>query len=91
MHYLKKIFKPKYPKTVRLTPQNIDNWPSFLQKLEAGSVKFDRNDRLRYLHGAPVGDLILVRINNDGSPIYKESSEEWFDAESEMAENFIWP
>ncbi|MEL0457032.1 hypothetical protein WJN01_12400 [Flavobacteriaceae bacterium SZ-1-7] len=56
-----------------------------------GKIRFDNVGRLRYLHGAPVGDLILTRINKDGQPKYKESAKEWFDPESEKANNFKWP
>jgi len=75
---------------IRLTRENIDNWPSFSKRLKEGNLKFDKHGRLRYLHGAPVGDLILVKVNKDGTPKYKESAEEWFDPESEKAKNFIW-
>jgi hypothetical protein len=47
--------------------------------------------RLGDLHGAPVGDMILTSVNKDGVPIYKESTEEWFDQESQKAKDFIWP
>ena len=81
---------PSPPKRVRLTKKNIDNWPSFFRLLTEGKIKFDNNGRLRYLHGAPVGDLVLVRVNKDGTPKYKESAKEWFGPESEKAKNFKW-
>ncbi len=47
--------------------------------------------RLRYIHGAPVEDLIQIRIDKSGNPIYKEIAEEWFNPDSPKANNFIWP
>jgi hypothetical protein len=35
--------------------------------------------------------MILVRIAKDGTPVYKESAEEWFDPESPRAHEFVWP
>lgn len=70
---------------------NIENWPSYSKMLKKGRIKFDKNGRLRYNHGAPVGDLILLRTNKEGIPKYKESSKEWFDPESDKAKDFIWP
>jgi hypothetical protein len=58
---------------------------------EEGKVIFDTKGRLRYEHGAPVGDLVLYRVNKDGTAKYKESAEEWFDPESPMARDFKWP
>ena len=91
MDNLKKIFKSKPSKRLRLTSKNIKNWPSFEELITKGKIKFDKRGRLRYLHGAPVGDLILTRINKDGTPNYKESAEEWFDPESQKAKDFQWP
>ncbi len=71
---------------VRITTDNISQWPSFEQLLKDGKVRFDTNNRLRYLHGAPVGDLILIENGN-----YKESAEEWFDPDSQKAKEFVWP
>jgi len=85
------MFKKEPPNRVILTKMNINKWPSFSKKLALGYIKFDSEGRLRYLHGAPVGDLVLVRINKDGSAKYKETAEEWFDPDSGMAENFKWP
>lgn len=82
---------PSPPERVRLTKKNIDNWPNFFKLLNEGKVQFDKKGRLRYLHGAPVGELVLVRVNKDGTPKYKESAEEWFDPESEKAKSFKWP
>lgn len=76
---------------VRLTKKNIENWPNFFKLFNEGKIQFDEKGRLRYLHGAPVGDLVLVRVNKDGTPKYKESAEEWFDPESEKAKTFKWP
>lgn len=91
MKFIRDLFKNEPPKRVRITKGNIGSWPSFAKLLEDGKIKFDRNGRLRYNHGAPVGDLILTRINKDGTPKYKESAEEWFDPDGEMARNFSWP
>ncbi len=87
----KRFFKKDPPKKVRLTETNLKNWPYFYQKLQEGKLKFDTNGRLRYLHGAPVCDMVLVSITNDGTPKYKESTEEWFDPEGDMAKRFVWP
>ena len=81
----------QFPKRIRLTLKNINDWPSFSNLLTDGKAKFDNKDRLRYLHGAPVGDLVLLQITKDGKPIYKESAEEWFDPQSKKAIEFIWP
>ena len=53
-------------------------------------IRFDSSGRLRYLHGAPVGDLILTRFDKEGNPIYKELAEEWFDVDSQKASEFKW-
>ena len=76
---------------IRITIDNIDQWPSFKALLDDGKIKFDSKGRLRYLHGAPVGDLVQIRINKDGTRIYKESAAEWFDPESPKAKEFVWP
>lgn len=90
-----KLFKKKtdnrFPDRIRLTRGNLDSWPSFKKLHKEGKVVFDNKGRLRYPHGAPVGDLILIQINKDGTPKYKESTEEWFDPDSKMAEQFEWP
>lgn len=78
---------PSLPKRVRLTEKNIDNWPKFAKLLNEGKIKFDHEGRPRYLHGAPVGDMLLIGVSEDGTPKYKESAEEWFDPESEKALN----
>jgi hypothetical protein len=54
-------------------------------------IRFDGEGRLRYLHGASVGDLILTNLSTDGTRKYKESTKEWFDPESDKAKNFVWP
>ena len=76
---------------LRLTSENINKWPFFYKLLVDGKIRFDSNGRLRYLHGAPVGDLILSRVGKNGTLAYKESTEEWFDPESQKAKEFIWP
>jgi len=76
---------------VRLTRDNVGEWPAFCRLLEEGKVRFDSTGRLRYQHGAPVGDMVLVRVNAQGQPVYKESAEEWFDPDSPAAKAFDWP
>jgi hypothetical protein len=76
---------------IRITKDNIKKWPKFADLLTDGKIKFDSVGRLRYLHGAPVGDLIQTRTDKNGQPIYQEIAEEWFDAESQKAKEFIWP
>lgn len=75
---------------IRITKDNIKSWPRFDLLLNDGKVKFDSTGRLRYLHGAPVGDLKQIGIDKKGQPIFKESSEEWFDPESQKAKEFVW-
>jgi hypothetical protein len=77
-------------KRIRLTPENISQWAKFQSLLNAKQIRWDHSGRLRYLHGAPVGDLIFMRVDNDGKPIYMESAEEWFDPDSEKAKAFRW-
>ena len=74
-----------------LTLANVEQFPSFKRLLDEGKVIADKMGRLRYPHGAPVGKMILVRVNKDGTPKYKESAEEWFDPESQRAREFKWP
>jgi hypothetical protein len=75
---------------IRITKDNIKNLPKFEALLNNGKVKFDSTGRLRYLHGAPVGDLIHTRTDKKGQPIFQESAEEWFDPESQKAKEYIW-
>ena len=97
MSFLKNIFdgasnKDKGPlKRTRLSKENIIYFPKFESLLIDNKIKYDSNGRLRYLHGAPVGDMILIRVNKDGTLIYKVSAEEWFDPESPEAKDFVWP
>ena len=97
MNILKKIFKNKEtqedkpPERLKITLENIDNWPNFYEVFQNGKIKADSTGKLRYLHGAPVGELVLVRINKDGKAIYKETRSEWFDPESPKASRFVWP
>lgn len=79
------------PDKVRLTNKNIQYWPSYREMLKKGRIRFDKKGRLRYNHGAPVGDLLLTRTNMDGISKYKESPKEWFDPESDKAKAFKWP
>jgi hypothetical protein len=96
MNFWKNIFgnknvTEKHLERIRITSDNISNWPKIDATFQSGQTKFDSKKRLRYLHGAPVGDFIIVDITKDGKPIYKESTEEWFDPESQKAKDFIWP
>ena len=97
MGLLENIFKNNQsnhngpPERIRLTISNISQWTTFEKTLKENKIKFDRNGRLRYLHGAPVGDLILTKMKKDGTPIYKESASEWFDPESKKSQEFVWP
>ena len=77
-------------KRIRITKDNIKNLPKFEALLNAGKIKFDLTGRLRYLHGAPVGDLLQTRIDKKGQPIFQEIAEEWFDPESQKAKEFVW-
>jgi hypothetical protein len=74
---------------IKITLENINQYQKFQELFDDGKVRFDNNGTLRYLHGAPVGNLIPIE-EKDGIITYKESAEEWFDPESEKARNFIW-
>lgn len=76
---------------IRITKDNISSYPKFESLLINGKLKFDATGRLRYLHGAPVGDLIQIKTDKKGQPIFQETAEEWFDPESQKAKEFIWP
>jgi hypothetical protein len=91
MSFIKKFFdkKSKYEQVIRVDANNLNTFPKIEALLNTGKVKFDSKGRLRYLHGAPVGDMILIKIDND-NPIYKEGGEEWFDPNSQKAKDFIW-
>ncbi len=78
-------------KRVRITRVNLHQWPAFQRQFERGLVVFDKAGRLRYTHGAPVGDMILVRVNKNGQTVYEESAEEWFAPASPRAATFKWP
>jgi hypothetical protein len=80
-----------YPARITLTKDNVDRFPSFKRLLDEGKVIVDATGRLRYPHGAPVGELVLTKTLKDGSPRYKESAEEWFDPDSPKAKTFVWP
>ncbi len=79
-----------FPKKIILTKDNIETYPRFYELLQQGKLKFDSKGRLRYLHGAPVGELIFIHIGKDGLPKYRESAEEWFDPNSKKAKEFDW-
>ena len=95
MGLFNRIFGPEGPTTppreIIVTPANISNWPKFKKLFDEGKIVADKKGRLRYLHGAPVGRLILTRILKDGTPRYQESAEEWFDPGSQRARGFVWP
>ena len=80
-----------FPQRIRISTDNIGQWLSYENLLKEGRVKFDKLGRLRYLHGAPVGDLILTGLHGNGKPVYRESADEWFDPESDKAVDFKWP
>ncbi len=88
---LTKLFRKGPADAVVITKDNVDNWPKWKALLDAGKIVPDSRGRLRYLHGAPVGKMMLTRTDKDGNPIYKESADEWFDPGSPMAEKFEWP
>jgi len=91
MTFLRKLFKKSEPeRIIRLNADNLKRFPKIESLFNSGKVKFDSKGRLRYLHGAPVGDMILYRIDKDNYPIYKESAEEYFDPESQRAKSFVW-
>jgi hypothetical protein len=77
--------------TIKFTRESIHLFPAYQQMVTNGKARFDSTGRLRYAHGAPVGDLILVRVNKDGTPVYKEAASEWFDPGSPRAAEFVWP
>jgi hypothetical protein len=91
MDNIHKFSKSEPLQNVRLSSENINDWPVYSKLLLEGKVKFDTNGRLRYLHGAPVGDLVLTGHRKDGSPVYNELANEWFDPESRKALEFEWP
>ncbi len=76
---------------IRINTDNIIYFPKYKALLDGGKVRFDSTGRLRYLHGAPAGDLIQTKTTKSGEPIFQEIAEEWFDPESEKAKKFIWP
>jgi hypothetical protein len=78
-------------KRITLTRDTLHNWPNYQKLFDEGKVLFDKNGRLRYPHGAPVGEMILKRVRKNGKAIYAESAEEWFDPESPASEEFEWP
>lgn len=74
-----------------ITISNVDILPPFKRLLDEGKIVADAKGRLRYLHGAPVGKMVLTGVNKDGTPKYRESAEEWFDPDSKKAREFKWP
>lgn len=83
--------KKKARREVVITTENLDNWPKIKSLVDAGKVKADSNGRLRYLHGAPVGKMILMTDPGDPNPRYNETADEWFDPDSPKAASFVWP
>jgi len=79
------------PQTIEFTRENIRMFPVYDKMVTEGKARFDGKGRLRYAHGAPVGKMMLVRVNKDGTPIYKEVASEWFDPDSPKAAAFVWP
>ncbi|MBX3397235.1 MAG: hypothetical protein KF873_00725 [Gemmataceae bacterium] len=79
------------PDEIIITRSNLADWPSYLTLFEAGKIIADKTGRMRYPHGAPVGKMILMRIDKDGTPRYCESASEWFDPDSLRAKQFVWP
>lgn len=77
--------------TIEFTRENIRLFPAYEKLAADGKARFDSKGRLRYAHGAPVGKMILVRVNKDGTPVYKESASDWFDPASPKATEFVWP
>lgn len=77
-------------KRIRITKDNIKKFPKFETLLNDGKLKFDSVGRLRYLHGAPVGDLTQTGTDKNGQPIFQEIAEEWFAPESQKAKEFVW-
>jgi hypothetical protein len=88
---LKRIAIMEHPKEIKLNNDNLNQWPAYKKLVEDGKIVFDARGNLRYPHGAPVGKLVLIRMRNDGTPVYQESAEDWFDPDSPAAENFVWP
>lgn len=80
-----------HSKRITLSQDNVYRFPSFKKLVDEGKIVIDAHGTLRYPHGAPVGELVFSRVRKDGTPIYKESAEEWFDPESPMAKAFVWP
>ncbi|HBN75463.1 MAG TPA: hypothetical protein DD473_06520 [Planctomycetaceae bacterium] len=75
-----------FPPELILTTSNGDCFPAFKEMFEDGRIVADSTGRLRYPHGASVGRMILIHINKDGTPRYRESADEWFDTESPQAQ-----
>ena len=78
-------------KEIELTLETIELLPTYQKLKEEKKIVADANGRFRYPHGAPVGKLVLTKIKEDGTPIYRELADEWFDPESSKALQFIWP
>ena len=87
---LPSIFKRSPPDVVEVTKDNVENWPKWKALFDAGKILSDERGRLRYPHGAPVGRMMLTGTDKDGTPIYRESTDEWFDPDSPKAEAFEW-
>ena len=79
------------PTRVIVTTSNVADWPKVKALYDQGKVIADKTGRLRYIHGAPVGAMVLIDSGGDHQPRYRESAEEWFDPESPKARGFVWP
>ncbi len=84
------MVKKELTKQIRITVDNISEWPKYQKLLNESKLRFDKSNRLRYLHGAPVGDLLFVEYDKNDNPIYRETADEWFDPDSQKSKQFVW-
>lgn len=52
MNYLKKIFNSKPSRRIRLSKENIVNWPYYFKRLKEGKLKFDKDGTPKYKESA---------------------------------------
>lgn len=91
-HFKRQKQSAKEPrKEIELNLDTIELLPSYQKLKEEKKIIADANGRFRYPHGAPVGKLVLTKTKEDGTPIYRELADEWFDPESPKAREFVWP
>ncbi|HAR74415.1 MAG TPA: hypothetical protein DCR77_13565 [Flavobacteriaceae bacterium] len=57
---------------IRITKDNISLFPKYEKLLHDNKIKFDSLGRLRYLHGAPIGDLIQIKIDQNRNQFFKK-------------------